>query len=300
MDSTVDLFGTAGHSRHVRVYVDETKPDRHTTWQYIGLVIVDEHAVPTLVQQLIDDRGPWDGEVHFKDLGQRHQADTAHRWLQRAIRPQTPTVRFHVLGIDHGRLQRSWFGDTATDRDNNVYKRFFRSAVSYAVKSLVPGVVTVTQIVHDRAHVEEDEMFRWHTIWRMRRDHDLDFSTTRIRFLDSDHRKPDGHAVHSHVLQLADLIVGATRQCLDATTTRPYPNEVARGFLPLVQRLAHEKRCRNKNSNYGYHGRCSVSFFPLHALSLEQLDSPEERARRSFYVTRRPMMLNVAQESFGF
>lgn len=287
-----DLTGTAGQAPRVAVYVDETKPDNATRWQYIGLVLVAEDDVAPLVDALHVDRirHGFDGEVHFQKLKQAHKANLACAWLDRVMHAGSPLVRFHILGLDHNRLSTDAFGTTGAQARSSAYTRMFRSAVSYAVKSMFGANVVVVDVVHDGGDLEHHDFFDWHSLWRMGVDNDVRFACPAVRFVNSDHRHPDGDPVDSHLLQLTDLVVSASRVCLDATTTNEHKVRVARHLLPLMTRLGDPKLARNPNSRYRYLGRCSTSYFPSRPLDPDDVHDPVARARSTFYPHRRPAL----------
>jgi hypothetical protein len=99
--------------------------------------------------------------------------------------------------------------------------------------------------------------------------------------------------IESNFIQLIDVIIGATRVCMEAGTGRQYPRALAEQWLPLIERLTDPSRRWNRNSSYGYVGRCNLSFFPKVWLSALQLAEDEERARSSFYQWRRPALREV-------
>ena len=146
-----------------------------------------------------------------------------------------PTFCYSGLGIDTGKLQEAAFGTTGTQQRRNGCTRFFRTAVVYAVKSLCDAPVVVTQIVHDAGDLSQHDIFDWHSVWQMRTDHDLPLLVTHISFVNSDHAAEYGDAVNSPLIQLTDLILGASRLCLERTTKKKHQVAVAEHFLPLVE-----------------------------------------------------------------
>jgi len=134
----------------------------------------------------------------------------------------------------------------------------------------------------------------------------VEIATDEVQLVDSDHRV-SGRRIESNFIQLIDLIIGATRVCLEDTTTRRYPRQLALEWLPLLQALTHPEPARrwdyDGSSPYGQFRRCNMSFFPSVALTAEDLASESERARSSFYRTRRPALVDPAagvQEAFEF
>lgn len=278
------LDGSTAPVRRARLHIDESLAGR---WLYIGVVATLDEERDALYDCLQADRDAvgYQRELHFGQTTQHHKAALAKAWLTRAMHPGAPTVRWHVLGIDLQTLNRSRFGNDAT-----LYARFFRTAITYCVKALLPEGVMVTHLVHDEANVASSRYFHWHAPWRMRQDHDLNIAAEKVDFVNSDHAV-SGQPIDSTFVQLADVIVGATRLALDATTTKHWQVSVATDWLPLVQRLCDERRCRNPKSRYGYVGRCSISFFPTPRFRFAH---DESWLRSAFYVNRRPALADTA------
>lgn len=175
-----------------------------------------------------------------------------------------------------------------------IYNRFFRSAILFTLKKYFGSNerVRVTYVFHDRGDMEYDEIFDWHTIWKIETsEEDILFKEAKIHFLDSDHRKEKIFPDDSHLIQLMDLILGSTRQCLDYTSEREGIIKTASVLYPLTERLADSSRCNNPNSRYRYHNRCCLSFFPLKKLTPSGLDNHFERVASSFFVDRELLLL---------
>jgi hypothetical protein len=113
-------------------------------------------------------------------------------------------------------------------------------------------------------------------------------TANRLEFLDSDHEVSQSYR-DSNFVQLIDVLLGATRDCLDATTIKRHRIRVAEHWLPLMERLTDDARRRNRRSSYGYVGRCNVSFFPAPG-------SPAARAS-DFYVGRPLRLAHLEQGS---
>lgn len=282
--ANTNLFACgASPEREARIYVDESKSDR---WLYLGLVLVMEEEVRALHEALTSDRHEvgYDRELHFNKITRKAKRDLACRWLQRAMYPDSPVIRWHVLGLDRRELRHS-----VMRHHDAIHARFLRTAIAYAAKALLPCSTIVTQLVHDDSSLASDPFFSWHTPWRLQQDHGLPRRVDTVSFVSSDHHC-SSDPVGSTFVQLADVIVGATRVALDATTTKAHQLEVARAWLPIVERLCDESRRRNRNSRYGYLGRCSISFFPKPLINRFGDDDPESR----FYVGRRPALCDIA------
>jgi hypothetical protein len=295
------LDGTVDQPLRVRVFVDETKPDQHSRWQYFSVVLVEEGNARAVVDLLQEDRraAGYERELHFQKVKRAPKVALAKRWLDRLMYRSEPRIAFHVFGVNHDRLLVDAFGETGAEARTVIYTRFFRTAVAYAVRRYYPGQVIVTDVVHDRAEVEHHDIFDWHALWRMNSDHDITFGGRRVRFVDSDHAAPGNNPVDSHLVQLADLLAGATRTCLDIPTTNPHKLSVAEHFLPLVVRLCDSRAAGNPNSRYGHLGRCGMSFFPRAELTLDQLDDPHARFMSGIYTDRTPGLLTRENGQLG-
>lgn len=299
-----DLFGAAPPQAQVRVrlYADEIKPHRNRVgqrWMYIGLLAVPDEHLGTALQSLQEDRvaGRYDAEVHFSELRNRsgrangEKTDVARRWVERVLWDHEKIFHFYLLGLNMTNLQASAFGASA-EQGRNIYNRFFRTAVASTLRLFFPssGGVTVSHVFHDTSEMETDDLFDWHTIWKLSSpEQGITFATDTIQFIDSDHERETNFARDSHLIQLTDVLLGGISQCLDARNEKDGCCEVAECLLPLVERLTDPKRISNRNSRFRYVGRISVAFFPRNMLSLKQLEDPVERARSGFYIQRRQL-----------
>jgi len=202
---------------------------------------------------------------------------------------------FHILGLLLHHLHRPAFGKKGSDQERRIYNRFFRSTVAYVLRGFFGGYgrVTVRVVFHDKTEMERDPYFDWHTIWKLESEYsEMDFSTSRIEFIDSDHRREKRYPDHSHFIQLTDLILGATKQCLDFTSRSKQLMEVGKHFLPLVQRLTDSRHRSNPNSRYLHFQRCSISFFPRRRLRAKELADPLKRELSGFFHQRRLLLLD--------
>ena len=300
-----DLFGAAAAPvvARVRLYADEIKPYTNCVgqrWMYIALLAIqDQHSAKAL-QYLEDERraGGYPREIHFKELKDPSEGTygaktaVATRWVNRILRDHEKMFHFYLLGLNLSNLQHSAFG-TGREKHRNVYNRFFRSAVAYTLKAFFGShrPIKVSEIFHDRNDMDKDDLFDWHTIWKLSSpDEGITFASDRIQFIDSDHEKEVNFPQDSHFIQLVDVLAGAISHCLDDRNTKAGCREVAECLLPLVERLTDPARHRNPNSQYRYHRRISVGFFPDTRLTLRQLQDPFERVHSSFYIDRRLLL----------
>jgi len=299
-----DLFGAAALPAppRVRLYADEIKECTNRLghhWMYIGVLAIPDHNVGKALQYLEDDRaaGGYAEEIHFTELKNRsgrangEKTEVARRWVERVLWDHEKIFHFYLLGLNMTNLQASAFGARAEQGDN-IYNRFFRTAVASTLRLFFPSPagVTVSHVFHDASEMETADLFDWHTIWKLSSPEEgITFATDRIRFIDSDHEREPSFPQDSHFIQLTDVLAGGISQCLDARNDKGGCCEIAECLLPLVERLTDRARCRNPNSQYRYHRRISLGFFPRNRLSLKQLEDPVERARSGFYIERHPL-----------
>ena len=281
-----NLFMTQDNTNdsiRIKIFCDESATVE-PPWLYFGLLLVPEFSEEALLQEILNRRchspsrqGNWgtcqpaclrhaknDTEVHFKEIrpSKKYIYEVADRWLAYFLE-EIDKVYLYVLGVDLTRLDKRCFGDDRV-RDN-IYNRFFRSALLVSAKSFFSAYDTihVTKIVHDEnPSLEDHPFFTWHTASTIN-EHDprLRCEDVRVQFLDSDHRVSTDP--HSHFIQFVDLILNCVRCCRDYS---PDSNELKTALVlkshELVKRLI--KSPSNVRSSYKYVGRLKIQFFPRH------------------------------------
>lgn len=281
------------------LYADEIKRSQNRigeSWMYLGLLIVNEDNKKQLFDYLMQARkeANYYGELHFgeirKSSNKSEKTLLGKKWSEIVLSENKERiVNFHVLGLNLSNLQYQSFGEEKKERARNIYNRFFRSITKGCLKYYFPGYkrIFVNTLFHDRNELENDELFDWHTIWRIEMEEEnISFDDRNICFVDSDHQKEKNFPTESHFIQLTDLILGATSQCLDCGNNRVGCIEIGKLFLPLVERLNDQNRVNNPNSRYSYYRKCCLSFFPKGSLTLEQLANNFTKLRSGFYRNR--------------
>ncbi len=302
---SVDLFGEV-HTKpiiRVQLYADEIKPYTNglgEKWMYIGILAIPDERWVQALNWLQEDRRAvgYNGELHFVKLRNYSYANVhnektklAKRWVKRVLWDAEKVFHFYLLGLNLSNLQPDAFGD-GSERDRNIYNRFFRASVSYVLKSFFGTKnVQVTRIFHDVSDLRNDTLFDWHTIWRLSRDEvGLAFRTDRIHFINSDHNHEVEHPEHSHFVQLCDVLTGGLTHCLDARNKKDGCREIACDLLPLAERLNDPKRADNRNSRYQYVRRMAMSNFPSRKLTLTEIGDEFQRIQSGFYRGRRLLL----------
>lgn len=238
-------------------------------------------------------------EVHYSDIEKsKDKYFIAEKWLNYLLNDGNK-IYFYILGIDLRKLDKAQFG---TQRQaNNIYNRFFRTAILKSVKSYFHNYssITIEKIFHDKNKaLETDLHFPWHSIFYIgNRDDKVRFTSNKISFINSDHRKSKNP--YSNFIQFIDLLLGCINNCLDHISKNADKEALAEKSLPLIERLIEKPN--NKNSSYKYVGRQKIDFFPKHNLSSLDEKSLEFRYRKmdSFYHKRVLQLKNKNQLSLS-
>lgn len=169
----------------------------------------------------------------------------------------------HVVAIKSSMLEHRRFGD---DADDNIYARFFRSALRYGLKATASDK-TVSRIFHDDTHLERHEYFSWNAIRRLSVDDGIKFACNEIEFISSDHQNPKHPAPGAaELIQAVDVWMGCFRQILAMPSAKSCRLEIAEHACDLIRVLNdpkhHCRPLRGSNCKYDHRGRCSIGFFP--------------------------------------
>ena len=314
-----DLLGQKtreASSIKLKLFCDESGSK---AWLYIGVMIVPEKIAPLLLQELLNMRcGNPSGdkiwgqcsdecqrhkhnntEVHYSEIEKsKDKYFVAEKWLDYLVNDRDK-IYFYILGIDLKKLDKAQFG---TQRQaNNIYNRFFRTAILKSVKSYFHNYssITIEKIFHDKNKALETDMhFSWHSIFYIgNRDDKVRFAFNKISFINSDHRKAKNH--YSHFIQFIDLLLGCFNNCLDHSSKNVDKETLSEKSLPLIERLIEKPN--NKNSSHKYFGRQKVEFFPKHDLIGLDEKSLEYRYKKidSFYYKRPLKIRNKNQLSLS-
>ncbi len=292
----------------LKLFCDESaSPDKG--WLYFAILFVPEQIEPLLLQNLLNSRcdnneriGDWgecktqcknhnrnNTEIHFNEIkkSEGDKYSVANRWIDYYL-VEVDNIFLYVFGIDLVKLDTNYFGNSRVE--DNIYNRFFRTAILRASKSFFGKYknITITDIIHDSSSSKESHYyFDWHSIFYINQnDPQINIVANNIEFINSDHRQVDGHNSYSHFLQFTDLILGCTRNCLDYTSTNDLKLKISLKALELVKRLIEAPN--NINSSYKYVNRLKVDFFPKNDISRLDKDSLLYGLKRwdSFYTKR--------------
>lgn len=244
-------------------------------------------------------------EVHFGQVKRTkgiHRYFVASRWVDYFLE-EVDKIFLYMLGIDLKKLDKSYFGNEQIE--DNIYNRFFRTAILKASKSFFAKrkykKITITEIIHDKSRSKESHFyFNWHSIFFINlNDPRVNVASTEIKFLDSDHRKPEGHYSYSNFLQFTDLILGCTRNCLDYTSCDELKRKLSIKALDLIKRLINKPG--NINSSYRYVNRIKIDFFPKHDIrDMDENSLLYELKRWDSFYTKRELSIQHRNQGILF
>jgi len=310
-----DLFG--GNSRanetSLLVYCDERviKRESHPnneSWIYIALLLVPESKRQGAINALNKHRETktveYFGELKFAKLRKRDGNSRITRlaklWIQEIINNFDKCFYLKVLGIKADNLLFQLFGEgsDATGKYATIYNRFFRTAFLSAVNTYWPRAdyqkVVISELFHDKQGLlEAHQFFPWHLPYKASDDR-IVFNSDHFVFIDSNHNKEPQYKDDSHLIQLADILVGSISHCLDLVTgDNKGKNEVAKVILPFLKEIL----------NCGHFRRCDVSFYPLRKLTPQEFGDDVCRSKSQFFRKRSILLeehLFGKQLSFSF
>jgi hypothetical protein len=296
-----DLFGNVIKPKKivVNLYADEVQeiecPYTKDKWIYIGLIV--ERLDKPLLDEIIsirylnnfDINDPYfeknDRIIHWAEIQSADTKNIAKRWIEFILDPSNADKFYgYVLGINLSRLNKEEFN--CEDFFNSVYNRFFRSAVSYLLKSSFPkSFINVKNIFHEEGQQKNHKYFPWHPILKIEESEEkITFDCKEINFLPKTHRESEGGDIRSNMIQLCDLFLGLCVGLLHGIGTgkrAKYREELAELFLPLFQRMINEPK--NRNSSYKHKGRIMIRFFPKKNIKPDDL----KRLVNLFYTERK-------------
>ncbi|WKV08580.1 hypothetical protein Q2T46_13770 [Thermoanaerobacterium sp. CMT5567-10] len=277
-------------------------------WTYIGMLIVPEFISDKLYKDLINLRclsqppKPWGScsepcpyhnlnntEIHYQNTDDSIKYKIASNWVKYWL-DDRENIYFYILGINLTKLDLDKFGPKKQkDKHSTIYNRFFRTALKRALKTYFRDYdnIIVKNIFHDKGNAEYHEYFPWHSIYKLQSEEDkIYFANNHIKFINSDHRKPDGDPVHSQFIQFIDIILGCFANSLHLNATSKNKYSLTVSAFPIISRII--KNPNNPNSRYNYYKRQMVQFFPKEDLKGMDEQSLEYRYKKlnQFYTNR--------------
>ncbi len=263
----------------------------NSIWTYIGLLFVPSKMKIKLLEFLSNlrcvEHNKWSHdktkcpqncnyheknftEIHYQVL---HRSNARYRiakkWIEFIINKgiRNGYLSFNILGLNISKMNLNLFGDKK-GRHYTIYNRFFRSILKGSISYFYNKYekVIISKIYHDKGGQQYHQYFPWHAIYKLGQNiNKLEISPDNIEFIDSDHRK--SKLDESHLIQLIDLILGATVINFHVQTQNIQQRKIGLIFKPALEIIIDRKQ---KSSGwYGkYYSRskftrkCAVSFFP--------------------------------------
>lgn len=293
--------------RSFSVFADESKPDGNCPWLVIGLLLLDDARRDEALMSLRASRNRlgYQDEIHFVEVRNLstslHGAKTgvAIDWLRHVVHDQKKLWNLHVVAIKGSMLDHQRFGEGA---DDNIYARFFRSALRYGIKASARSS-RISRIFHDDSHLERHEYFPWHAISRLHAEDGIGFGCQNVEFISSNHRAEDHpYPWAAELIQLVDVWLGCFRQILAMPSSNKGRMETVEhgcDFIRVLNEPNHACRpLKGKACEYDHRGRCSVGFFPDGKLAPSELpDITGPQALNYFYLGERLAYFDDAQQS---
>jgi hypothetical protein len=288
------VFKNNRKNKKIRVtaFCDESKDIIHKVgsqnnkYLYIGIILIETKNIKELYKKFNNLRCLANNNKHFgecKNKCKYHEINNTEihfnkisniklyrEWIKEFIKVnqqgKTP-IRFNLLGIDTAKMNMDKFGKNK----DNIYNRFFRSAVIYSFKNFYNDYdsIIIDNIFHDNGNLESHEYFKWKTIKNINlKEENIYFKNSEIKIIDSDHRKSES-IIESNFIQLVDLIMGATINCIHFNSGNKNKISLTDEIYPLIQRVI--KKPKNKNSRFNYYKKINISYFPNESGDLDRL-----------------------------
>lgn len=262
------------------VFADEQKKIEHR-WDYHALIFISKQKAQTLYDYILELRTKYNfyGEIKFTGINKKGTGTTLDiiSDLLRFIYTEStskdePSLFFSITGIDRYKIDYSFFGDDdkPSGKYANIYNRFFRSSLDGAISYFFNqrSCDEISHILHDsEGNLEHHGYFDWHVISKMSSKHDhIKFSSEKVTFINSDHKKEEKWHKCSHLIQVVDILIGAVTHCIHFENKKNKGKDKASEIiLPLVNEILNPKP-RFEEEHYTYR-RYSISHFPKNKIT---------------------------------
>ena len=307
---------------NITIYCDEIKnmkicDENNNTlevWDYIGVLIVPTANITDLAYELNAKRCPNNDynicsnnctyhnknklKLHYQDYSTTNVYQIADRWCDTIISNTVSNKRFytHILGINSINIDKSYFksGIQETNTDNNIYNRFFRTALIYPLKNIFSEYdeVIIDNIFHDCGSMEHHRYFKRQPLRKIKEEVvNITVNCNEITTLQTtNHNCLNPNNV---MLQFIDLYLGGVMNCLHHSGKKN-KEKIALKLYGIVDRIINNPY----NSNSKYYKVNSISFFPKHKINPSDGWIESEAKRISnFYHNRELKIVNRNQIS---
>ena len=296
---------------NISIYCDEIKNvkvpgddiNEHQCWDYIGVLIVPTNNVSQLSYKLNSKRCPNRDynicqnncrfhygnaiKLHYQDYSTTVNYQIADRWCDVILNNTRYNQEFytHVLGINTAKIDKTYFkkNDEETSVENNIYNRFFRTAIIYPLKTFFSDYdeVIIDNIYHDCGNMDHHQYFKrqpLRKIYEEVKNVRLNCEEIVTVNTNNDNCLNDNNTM----LQLIDLYLGAVMNCLHYTGKKN-KEKIALKLYPIIEKCVNH----SGNINSKYYKVNSISFYPRHSISVtdDYIDVMMKRID-NFYTTR--------------
>jgi len=321
-----DLDGLKSEKTEIKleIYCDEvwkSESEDGPEWMYLGAVFIPSENKEEVLRDINNLRcvkyKKWkddetacqckcgyhsenNTEIHYRELDRSNaRYEIAKYWIKYISECKNyPKIYINILGINLSNINVEVFGDK--DQIRNIYNRFFRTLLVSGLKYFFKDKkIIVENVFHDKSSMENHPYFPIKSLERIEVEYnkdDIKFKNKEVQFIDSDHRKSKRE--ESHFIQLIDIIVGATRCCLDTPSNNQRKKSIGLLFKPTLKILLDRKKDpypNNMTAEYyksKYRGRYQVSFFPKK--KIETIESLyfllDDEKKKQFYFDRKILL----------
>jgi hypothetical protein len=268
-----DLFGyTEPRKAHFLVYHDESEPEPNKGWLLIGLLFVRADVVDSVRRSLKQLRMQenYFSEIHFSDLPKNFdgpfgaKARVARRWMRAYQDSLCEDALFTCLAVNRAspRFEHKRFA-----QDYHAYNRFTAMAIKAGISYLLAPLgyheleLTVVSDGKDRKSRPEQNVvdnFEGYLPYR------VELDNSRQQALDPHYPTVAMNPVQTinsaedDLLQLTDLLLGATQVALSGKSQRPVKRELGRMVVSWYLDLKKEPW----KQEYKMHRKFNIWGFP--------------------------------------
>jgi len=301
---------------NVSIFCDEIKNEKldngmlgePENWDYIGVCIVPTHNISSLANQFNNLRCGADKEymkcrancqyhsnnqrkIHYQEYDNTNCYNIANRWCDIILNNYSSSkFSMHILGINSNKLDKSCFktNEKATNVDENIYNRFFRTAITFSLKKYFEKYeeIEIDNIYHDTGNMNYHKYFKYQPLKYIR------FNEERIKCNCNEITFVGTTSINclneiNTLLQVIDLFLGGVFNMLHSSSKQKHKVAIAEKLFPIID------RCINKpyNINSRYHNVYSISFFPKKKINSNASDFEKEIVKKDNFYTQRELRL---------
>lgn len=271
---TLDLFGQPiRRTAAFQVFHDESEPNANKGWLLIGLLFVDQRKAPQIQEILRHwrDKEEYLGEIHFCDLPKSFRgkysakARVAKGWMEAYQGGLYQDAMFTCLAVNRASPK---FEHNRFTHDFHAYNRFtamaIKAGISYLLAPLGYDEIELTVISDGKDRKSRPaqgvvDNFDDYVAYRVELDNFLArlggwTQSPKVRVI----QIQTVTSASSDLLQLTDLLLGATQAALVGASSRPVKRELASMVVSWYRDLKKLPR----EQEYKMHRKFNLWGFP--------------------------------------